>query len=283
MASAQIPATDPNMQPLRPLPKYSYYPKPPPINPWLLDFLAFTDLNQKPSLSRQWEELRFGYTFDQEVSFYLDWGYSGLLSPKNSTDAEIWDPEFLLQFTIPLSSKRSPSEWDLLLGTSLVLPASVDSVSNNMLAGFSAMAGFQWKKGKWTLTNWNRAYVYAYQYQPSTLPDPNSGDASDGPATTTPVQSKSLTYVFTAQRLRLMYDYNDKISGKVETWYNMSFSGGPLPAEYLQIFSTVGYYLTPHFRVFTGFTTFTEVDQAAKPSLFTADATGFRLGFYLKW
>jgi len=251
-------------------------------SPWILNLLSFVDLYQKPSTNKQWEEINFGYQFSEQTSLYLDWGYNGLLQPQNATDAEIWDPELILGFKIPLSLSKNNSDWYLLVGTSLLLPASLDSVKNGLLAGFSAYLGFQWERGPWTLISKNMAYVFAYQFQPVTLPDNPSGDTGDNQMQVN-AQSSNLTYVTTLQMLRLTYKFNEKVSAKLETWYNMFFSGGVIPTETVQLISTVGYFFTPQFRVFSGFTTGTEVDKGAGPSLMTAASTGLRLGFYLKW
>jgi hypothetical protein len=269
--------------------KKIYRPNPPRLpteNPWILNLLSFVDMYQKSSLNRQWQEINFGYNFTEVTSLCLDWGYNGLLQPQSATDAEIWDPELLLKFKIPLNSKWSPSRWYAVTGTSLVIPASYDSVNNGMLAGFSANLGFEFEQGPWSVVNKNSAYVFAYQFQPTTLPNTAGSDNSDNltPVTIqTPSSGADLNYVATQQVLRVVYAFNPQLSMKLDGWYYMFFNGGPQPTETFQVISTIGYYLTPHFRLFTGFSTSSEIDKAARPALFTTDSTGFRVGFFLKW
>ena len=287
IASVSLAQVNPVMPGSQPLPTNKVPKKEPQLtpksDPWIHNFLGFTDIFQKPNLSKQWEEIKFGYNFNPETSLWLDWGYSGLLAPHNRTDAEIWDPEILLDFKLPLRSSKSQNQVSLLTGTSLVLPASPDSVDSSLLAGFSTNLGLEVDAGPWTFLQTNKAYIFAYQTHPVDLPDVPGISLGDSTGlVAVPSSSTQLTYVLTQQMLRMAYKFTDKISGKVEFWYNMSFVGLPLPVETVQFLSTIGYYFTPHFRVFSGFTTSSEIDKGAGPALFVADSTGYRIGIYIQ-
>ncbi len=254
----------------------------PPPSPWILNFTSLVDLYQSPLKSSLWEEFHFGYSFKPWVALLLDWGYSGLINAQNASDASVWDPELLLSFKIDLSAARSRTHWYLLSGTSLVLPASASSTQNNMIAGYSASLGLQMNHGPWSVVNANAAYVYAYQTQPvvpEQLPPEDTG-SDQAPSPVTPTKNE-LTYVATLTMLRLSYDFTKEISAKVEFWYDMYFNGGVLPVETVQMLSTVGYYITPNVRVFTGITTSAEVDKGGKPPLFNYDTSALRGGFFL--
>ncbi len=264
-----------------PLPTPAPTPIPPPESPWTRELVLSGDFFQNSATSTQWDDLKLGYNFSEQVSMLLEWGYSGLLQPKNSSDAQIWDPEISLGFDIPLSPKQNKSQWNFQAGTSLVLPASPDSVKNSLIAGFSVNLGFQWKRGPWTVINSNNAYVYSFQYQPTTFPDNPISDSVSAPV---PIQpSNSLTYVSTSQLFRVAYAFTPKISGKIDTWYNMDFNGNVLPNELVKLSSTVGYAVTPGFSVFTGLATSTRVDQNVTPGLLSYDSTAFRLGVDIKF
>lgn len=239
-------------------------------NPWSAHMFTEFSFNDDHTKNGHYSEFDLNYEITPITSLMLWSGYSGPMQTTEENKADFFDPEFGVDFTVPLQGNLK--NFNFLASAGFAIPVSEQSRKDQMNGAVFLGAGLNYAGRRWKIEQSNNVYLYGYKHRSDgeDIGDSDSSADLSSSAEDDSVEDSSASQIMasTENQLRIRYRITRKLSWGSRVRYMTDIPKEGTIDERLSTGTSLSYRWTPNIVTYGGLATATTLSDEKAPALF---------------